>query len=45
MTTQIWLDGYAAAARGVKWWHNPHESGSVEAYQWDKGHTRYRQTH
>ncbi|UTC28669.1 hypothetical protein MARCHEWKA_01560 [Brevundimonas phage vB_BpoS-Marchewka] len=39
---QIEGAGYAAARRGVKWWNNPHPSGSVEAYTWDRGHTRYR---
>lgn len=35
--------GYAAAAAGVMWWNNPHAGGSTDAYQWDQGHTRYRQ--
>ncbi|AXQ69590.1 hypothetical protein HOU03_gp008 [Caulobacter phage CcrSC] len=34
--------GYKAAQAGVKWWNNPHPSGSPAAYQWDKGHTRHR---
>lgn len=38
----IWLAGYAAARQGVKWWNNPHPSGSAAAYQWDQGHTRRR---
>lgn len=36
------LEGYEAAQNGVKWWNNPHPSGSVESYDWDKGHTRFR---
>lgn len=41
----LWIEGYQAARRGVKWWQNPHPSGSADAYAWDKGHTRYRHTH
>lgn len=43
--SDIWHAGYDAAARGVKWWNNPYPSGSVEAFQWDQGHTRWRMTH
>jgi hypothetical protein len=38
----LWIEGNEAAAKGVKWWDNPHPSGSVEAYQWDQGHTHHR---
>lgn len=34
--------GFDAAKRGVVWWNNPFESGSVHAGQWDAGHTRWR---
>ena len=40
--TAEFMNGYAAARRGVKWWDNPHPSGSVLAYEWDRGHTRCR---
>lgn len=32
-------EGTKAHALGVKWYNNPHEAGSVAAYDWDKGHT------
>lgn len=34
--------GLAAQQAEVKWWQNPHASGSVESYQWDCGHTAGR---
>lgn len=34
--------GVLAERQGVKWWNNPHPSGSVDAYEWDKGHTAAR---
>lgn len=34
--------GAKACRDGVKWYHNPFPSGSVEAYQWDQGHTKQR---
>ena len=40
--TREFMNGYLAAQRGVKWWHNPYPSGTVDAYEWDCGHTRYR---
>lgn len=36
--------GFAAQRAGVKWWQNPHESGSRAAYQWDQGHTAARKS-
>jgi len=42
MSESISLAGYEAARAGTKWWKNPHPSGSLEAYQWDNGHTRHR---
>lgn len=44
MATQAEIEaaGAAACRAGVKWWNNPHPSGSVAAYQWDTGHTRVR---
>lgn len=41
-SSPIWMEGYKAAQAGTKWWNNPKESGSAEAYQWDAGHTRFR---
>jgi hypothetical protein len=38
----IWIEGNEAARAGVKWWDNPHEAGSVDAYTWDQGHTHHR---
>ncbi|WP_273033166.1 hypothetical protein [Pseudaminobacter soli (ex Zhang et al. 2022)] len=38
----LFVEGYEAARRGVKWWRNPYPSGSEDAYTWDKGHTRFR---
>lgn len=35
--------GFAAHGAGVKWWNNPHPSGSIDAYEWDQGHTAARQ--
>jgi hypothetical protein len=34
--------GFKAHHDGVKWWHNPHKSGSLEAGAWDAGHTKAR---
>lgn len=34
--------GRAAYAAGVRWWQNPHDSGTVAAAQWDAGHTDAR---
>jgi len=31
--------GHDAHHAGVKWWENPHKSGSPEAYDWDAGHS------
>jgi hypothetical protein len=39
---KLFCEGYKAQRMGIKWWDNPHESGSAEAYEWDKGHTRAR---
>ena len=36
--------GYDAARKNIKWWKNPHKSGSKEAYEWDKGHTQFRRS-
>jgi len=36
------IDGAEAHKAGVKWWENPHPSGSVAAFQWDTGHTMAR---
>lgn len=41
-TTIEYEQGVAAAKNGTPWYNNPYKSGSVEAYQWDKGHTHYR---
>ncbi len=38
----IFQQGAKDCEGGVKWWENPHPSGSVAAYQWDKGHTSIR---
>jgi hypothetical protein len=35
--------GIQAERDGVTWWNNPHESGSVLADSWDRGHTAARQ--
>lgn len=35
--------GIQAERGGVKWWNNPHESGSILAESWDRGHTAARQ--
>lgn len=40
--TNLYLEGFKAEQEGIKWWVNPYESGSVEAYEWDKGHTGAR---
>jgi len=34
--------GAQACRDGVKWWNNPHPSGSVAAKAWDNGHTTAR---
>ena len=39
---EIEASGFDAAARGVVWYANPFESGSVQSKQWDDGHTRWR---
>ena len=36
--------GLMAQRNGVKWWQNPHPGGSVESYEWDKGHTMGRRS-
>lgn len=36
--------GFEAQRNGVVWWNNPFRSGSVEAFQWDRGHTLARQS-
>ncbi|UTU07712.1 hypothetical protein CcrC1_gp521 [Caulobacter phage C1] len=42
--TSLQRAGYEAQRAGVKWWHNPHPSGSPAAYQWDEGHTFARRS-
>lgn len=37
--TDIEQAGLDAQRAGVKWWHNPHPSGSALAGRWDYGHT------
>lgn len=34
--------GREAHKAGVRWWHNPHRSGTLDAYEWDRGHTDAR---
>jgi hypothetical protein len=36
--------GWTAQRVGTPWHSNPHPSGSVEAYSWDRGHTTARAT-
>lgn len=35
--------GYESAKDGIAWYENPYASGSEMAYDWDSGHTEYRQ--
>lgn len=35
-------EGCKAFTDGVKWHENPYPGGSVESYQWDRGHTSLR---
>lgn len=39
MNTQIFKAGYEAEKGGVRWYQGPHKGGSIEAYEWDQGHT------
>jgi hypothetical protein len=43
-STPAYRAGYLQCAGGTKWWLNPHVPGSLEAAEWDAGHTR-RRTH
>jgi hypothetical protein len=38
----VHAQGEQAHHDGVKWWNNPHPSGSVKSYIWDQGHTAAR---
>lgn len=40
----IFQSGIEAHSQGVKWWQNPHNSGSKAAYVWANGHTHARQS-
>lgn len=35
-------EGQEAFKAGKRWYENPYKGGSVESYQWDKGHTSLR---
>jgi hypothetical protein len=42
MNEDVSAEGEKAAKAGTKWHENPHPSGSKNAYEWDKGHTKVR---
>lgn len=38
----VYREGLQAERDGTPWFENPYESGSKEAYWWDRGHTAGR---